>query len=314
MPDLTTDWFDYLAPEFERIAPRGTQIDTLECDVVFGEGPVWNTDEQALYFVDIVGDKILRWEPRASMTTFISPSGHANGMTRDLQGRLVIAGWGSRTVWRVERDGRAVILASKYQGKKLNTPNDIVVKSDGAIYWTDMPNALDICGMCGEDVQRYLDNSNIFRLSPDGETLTAVADDFEGCNGLAFSPDESLLYINDTARRHIRVFDVQPDGSLANGRLFYQDTGTDPGGPDGMKVDVEGNVYCTGSGGVHVLSPQGTLLGRIKLHPITNFAWAESDWRTFYITGRSTPERPGRSNLYRVRLGIPGLPVPAKQA
>jgi gluconolactonase len=312
MHDMAVDRFDYVTPEFERIAPRGTQVETINCDLIFGEGPVWNAREQCLYFVDIVGDKIMQWVPGVGVRTVLTPSGHANGMTYDREGRLVIAGWGARTVWRLERDGRAVILASHYQGKKLNTPNDIVVKSDGAIYWTDMANALEICGMCGEDVQRYQEHNNVFRLAPDGTTLTAVADDFEGCNGLAFSPDESLLYVNDTTRRHIRVFDVQPDGSLANGRLFYQDDGDEPGGPDGMKVDQEGNVYCTGSGGVHVISAQGRLLGRILLHSITNFAWGDADWRTLYITGRSNMHpRRLRGDVYRVRLGIAGMPVPA---
>jgi gluconolactonase len=128
-----------------------------------------------------------------------------------------------------------------------------------------------------------------------------VVTDFANPNGLAFSPDESLLYINDTTRRHIRVFDVQPDGSLANGRLFYQDEGSEPGNPDGMKVDQEGNVYCTGSGGIHVVAPSGKLLGVIKLHPITNMAWGDADWRTLYVTGRA--------EFYRIRLGIPGVPV-----
>jgi gluconolactonase len=155
--------------------------------------------------------------------------------------------------------------------------------------------------MPGEDVQRYLDYCAVFRLSPDGATITPVVTDFANPNGLAFSPDESLLYINDTTRRHIRVFDVQPDGSLANGRLFYQDEGSEPGNPDGMKVDQEGNVYCTGSGGIHVVAPSGKLLGVIKLHPITNMAWGDADWRTLYVTGRA--------EFYRIRLGIPGVPV-----
>jgi gluconolactonase len=194
-----------------------------------------------------------------------------------------------------------VILASRYQGQKINTPNDIVVKSDGAIYWTDPTGALFICGMCGEDAQRYLEFSAVFRLSPDGTTVTPVIEDCVNPNGLAFSPDESLLYVNDTTQRHIRVFDVQPDGSLQNGRVFYEDQGSEPGNPDGMKVDVEGNVYCTGSGGIHVLDPTGQLLGVIKLHPITNMAWGDADWKTLYVTGRA--------EIYRIRLNIPGVPV-----
>jgi len=292
---------EIVAPGFERVVPRDAVVQTIHADCIFGEGPVWNARERYFLWTDIVGDKMLRWTPDEGVSVFRTPTGHANGTTYDRQGRLVVAGWGARTVWRLEPDGRAVILASHYQSKKINTPNDIVVKSDGAVYWTDTTGALFICGMCGEDVQRYLDFAAVFRLSPDGSTITPVAEDFANPNGLAFSPDESLLYVNDTTRRHIRVFDVQPDGSLRNGRLFYQDEGTEPGNPDGMKVDTEGNVYCTGSGGIHVLDPAGHLLGVIKLHPITNMAWGDADWRTLYVTGRA--------EFYRIRLNIPGVPV-----
>jgi gluconolactonase len=214
----------------------------------------------------------------------------------------VVAGWASRTVWRMEPDGAIKTLASQYQGKKINTPNDIVVKSDGAIYWTDPTGALYIPGMAGDDIQRYLDFIGVFRLAPDGTALMLVADDFENSNGLAFSPDESLLYINDTTRRHIRVFAVQRDGSLRNGRLFYDARGDEPGNPDGMKVDTAGNVYCTGPAGIHVIDPNGNLLGRMKIPGhVTNMAWGDADWRSFYITTRDS--------VYRVRLNVPGIPV-----
>lgn len=146
-----------------------------------------------------------------------------------------------------------------------------------------------------------MDHRAVFRLAPDGSGPTMVADDFEGPNGIAFSPDESLLYINDIRRRHIRVFEVQKDGTLANGRLFYEDHGTERGSPDGMKVDSEGNVYVRASGGVHIIDPTGQLLGRIRIPEMTNLAWGEADWRTLFITGRN--------NIYRVRLNIPGVPV-----
>ncbi len=293
---------DKEAPGFERIVPRNASLDRIACELIFGEGPVWNARQGYLSWVDIVGDTIWKWTPGTGTSIFLRPSGKANGMTYDKQGRLVVAGWGSRTVWRVEHDGSIVILASHYQGKKINTPNDIVVKSDGAIYWTDPPNAMYIPGMAGDDVQRYLDFIGVFRLSPDGKTLTPVADDFVNPNGLCFSPDESLLYINDTTRRHIRVFDVNPDGTLSNGRLFYEARGDEPGNPDGMKVDIEGNVYCTGPAGIHVIDPKGNLLGRLKIPGhATNFNWGDSDWRSLYITTRNS--------VYRLRLGIPGIPV-----
>ena len=291
---------DLEAPGFKRIVPKDASMERIPCNTIFGEGPVWNAREAYLLWTDIVGDKMLKWTPGQGITTFIYPTGHANGMTYDRQGRLVVAGYASRTIWRLEHDGRIVVLASHYQGKKISTPNDIVVKSDGSIYWTDSFGALNHPGMAGEDVQRYLDFCPVFRLSPDGSTVTAVADDFESNNGLCFSPDESLLYVNDTRRRHIRVFDVQTDGGLRNGRIFYE-LGEEPGNPDGMKADMEGNIYCKASGGVHVIDPKGNLLGRIKLSNFSNMAWGDADWKTLYITGRS--------DLYRVRLNIPGVPV-----
>jgi gluconolactonase len=293
---------DMTTPGFERIVPKHARLDRIAYGLQFGEGPVWNARHGFLLWVDIVGDTIWKWLPGKGTEIFLRPSGKANGMTYDRQGRLVVAGWASRTVWRMEPDGSIVTLASHYQGKKINTPNDIVVKSDGATYWTDPPMAMYIPGMAGDDVQRYLDFIGVFRLSPDGSTLMPVADDFINPNGLAFSPDESLLYINDTSRRHIRVFDVQPDGTLRNGRLFYEARGDEPGNPDGMKVDTEGNVYCTGPAGIHVTDPRGNLLGRMKLPGhVTNMAWGDADWRSLYITTRDS--------VYRVRLHVAGVSV-----
>jgi gluconolactonase len=224
-------------------------------------------------------------------------------MTLDHQGRLVIAGWSSRNVWRLERDGSLISLASRYEGKKISSPNDIVVKSDGTIYWTEMQNGLLIPGMEGDDVQRYLDWQGVFRLTADG-TLTPMVTDFAGSNGLAFSPNEKRMYVNDTPRAHIRVFDMKADGSFGEGRLFYTLQGHEPGHADGMKVDTQGNVYCTGPVGVHVIAPDGTLLGRLHVPGVcTNMAWGDDDWRTLYITTRNC--------VFRTRLKIPGIPVGA---
>lgn len=291
---------DREAPGFERIVTKDATMEKILCDCIFGEGPVWNARQGYLLWADIAGNKILKWTPGEGVTTFLTPTGHANGMTYDRQARLVVAGYGSRTIWRMEHDGRIVVLASHYQGKKISTPNDIVVKSDGSIYWTDSFGALSHPGFAGDDVQRYLDFCPVFRLSPDGSTLTVVADDFESNNGLAFSPDESLLYVNDTRRRHVLAFDVQPDGGLKNGRLFYQ-MEKEGSGPDGMKVDVEGNLYCRGPGGIHVVDPKGNLLGRIKVNDFSNLAWGDADWKTLYVTGHTV--------VYRFRLNIPGIPV-----
>lgn len=294
-----------VAPDFERIVPEDAILETFSSGFISTEGPVWSAQEGHLLWSDIAGDKIYQWSPAQGTSVFMEPSFHSNGLTYDRQGRLVAAGFGSRTIWRLEPDSRKVVLASHYQGQKLQAPNDIVGKSDGSIYWTDSTGALFHPGLSGPgddyDVQQYMDFRAVFRLAPDGSGPTVVVRDFEGPNGIAFSPDESLLYINDIRRRHIRVFEVQADGTLVNGRVFYEDKGTEHGSPDGMKVDIEGNVYCRASGGIHVIDPAGRLLGRIRIPDMSNQGWGDADWRTLYIAGRN--------NMYRVRLDIPGVPV-----
>ncbi len=293
---------DMTAPGFERILSPDARLERIAYGLEFGEGPVWNAREGYLLYTDIIGDTIWKWTPGVGASIVLRPSGKANGTTYDRQGRLVVAGWSARTIWRMEADGAIVTIASHYQGKKINAPNDIVVKADGSIYWTDSTGALAIPAMAGPDVQQYLDAPSVLRLSADGSAVTCLVDDFESPNGLVFSPDESLLYINDTRRGHIRVFEVQGDGSLANGRVFYQQRGSEPGNPDGMKVDTEGNVYCTGPAGIHVIDPQGNLLGRIKIADhVTNMAWGDADWQTLYIT--AVP------SVYRLRMNIAGIPV-----
>jgi gluconolactonase len=292
---------DMTAPGFDRLVAVDAVLERVSHGLVFTEGPVWDARQGALVWTDIRGDKILKWVPGKGQTTILEPTGKANGLTLDAANRLVVAGWGSRTVWRWEPDGTQTVLAATYQGKKLNAPNDVVVKSDGSIWWTDPDGGLYIPGMDGPDVQKYLDFAGVYRVNPDGSGLTLVTDQVEGPNGLCFSPDESLLYVNDTPRRNIQVYEVTPDGRLKNGRVFYTDRGTEPGVPDGMKVDVEGNVYCTASAGIHVIEPGGQLLGRIKIpEHVANMAWGDSDFRTLYICAREV--------VYRVRLGIPGIP------
>jgi gluconolactonase len=176
-----------------------------------------------------------------------------------------------------------------------------VVRSDGSVYWTDSAGGLVIPGMVGEDMQRQLDIQAVFRLTPQGEAELTVEDTVYP-NGLCFSPDEKILYVNDTRMAHIRAFDVDADGSVRNGRLFHQLTGTEPGVADGMKCDVEGNVYCTGPGGIHVIDPGGRLVGRLRVPGhCTNLAWGDDDWRSLYFTTYH--------GVHRTRLGIPGVAV-----
>jgi len=169
-----------------------------------------------------------------------SPSANANGLTFDRQGRLVACEHGSRRVSVTEADGRVRAVATHYEGKRLNSPNDVIVRSDGSIYFTDPPYGI-------EDAQRELAVNGVYRIAPDGD-LQLLADDFDRPNGLAFSPDEKTLYVDDSPRRQIRAFDVTNDGTLINSRLFAQMNSDQLGNPDGMKLDVEGNIYCTGPG------------------------------------------------------------------
>ena len=297
---MTID-IDMAAPGLERLVETHAPLDQIAHGITFGEGPVWDRRRRQLFWTDIIGDKIWTWRPGVGSEVVLHPSAHANGMTFDLEGRLVVAGWSKRTIWRIDKDGVFTTLASHYDGKKLNSPNDIVVRSDGSIYWTDSPGGLVIPGMVGDDLQRYLDVQGVFQLSPDGQVRLAIAD----CvypNGLAFTPDEKQLYVNDSRQALIRIFDVRPDGGCGPGRLFHKLTGSEAGVADGMKVDVEGNVYCTGPGGIHVIDPAGKLLGRLKIAGhTTNLAWGDDDWRSLYFTTYH--------GVYRTRVKIPGVAV-----
>jgi len=257
----------------------------------FTEGPVWHPDGYLL-FSDIPANVIAKWKPDSKVETFREPSGNSNGLTYDRQGRLIACEHGNRRVSRTEPDGTVVTLADRYQGKRLNSPNDVVVKSDGSIYFTDPPYGV-------QPDQRELDFQGVYRLASDG-TLTLLVDDFDRPNGLAFSPDETILYIDDTTRRHVRAFDVQPDGTLKNGRIFAELKSDKTGGPDGMKVDVNGNVYVTGPGGTWGFDATGKHLGTIVTpeNP-ANCAFGGKDNKTLYITARTS--------VYCVKLNVPGV-------
>jgi gluconolactonase len=300
LKDLQID-VDMLAPGADRLVGARLSVEMIAKDILFGEGPVWDKRRKEFFWTDIVGDTLWKWSPAGGQEVVLSPTVHANGMTLDRKGCIIVAGWGGRTVFRLENDGLRTTLASEYQGKKLNSPNDVVVKSDGAIYFTDSPGGLYNVGHVGYDLQRYLDFVGVFRLSPDGRELQVVNSEFVYPNGLCFSPDERRMYVNCSRERLIRVYDVQPDGGLGNGRLFCQYSGPERGNPDGLKCDVEGNVYCTGPGGIWVHAPDGKVLARLKTggHP-TNFCFGGDDWKTFYITMVGS--------VVRTRLNVAGVP------
>ena len=263
------------------------------------EGPLWWKEGGYLLFSDIHANKRMKFTPGQGVTLFKEPTNRANGLTRDLQGRLLAAEHDTRRVTRQEADGSITVLANSFGGHRLNRPNDVVVKSDGAIYFTD-PNGP------WTPEQWDLTHTGVYRLSPDLGTLSLLVSDFIVPNGLAFTPDEKHLYVNDSRRGHIRVFELIPNGMLAKhtDRVFADLRGSDPGVPDGMKVDTAGNVYCGGAGGIYILDPSGKKLGRI-VHgyaATTNIAFGGDDWKTLYFTSRN--------QLASVKLKIAGIPVP----
>lgn len=294
-------------PALDEIVPAGARIEKLATGFAFSEGPVW-VDGGYLVFSDVQSNAMMKWTPDGTSSVFRQPSGFdgelsnfknvgSNGLTLDKERRLTICEHGNRRVTRLEKDGSLAILAERYEGKRLNSPNDLVYKSDGSLYFTDPPY-----GLAGQDddPEKELDFSGVFRLT--GDELQLLYDGMKRPNGLAFSPDEKYLYVanSDRSRKIWMRFPVQPDGTLGSGSVFYDVTDQkEQGSPDGMKVDERGNLYCTGPGGVWIFSPEGRHLGTIKPPEIpANCAWGDEDGKTLYITARS--------GLYRIRLNIAG--------
>ena len=296
---------EQLASELARIVDTGEPIHHL-ADGFGGphgpaEGPLWWHEGGHLLFSDIHNNRRMKYVPGTGVSLVQEQTNRANGLTRDLKGRLLACEHDARRVTRQEQDGEVTVIANNFQGRQLNRPNDVVVKSDGCIYFTDpwtSPAAPQ---------QWDLPFSGVYRVTPDLGTLSLLVDDFVVPNGLAFSPDESVLYINDLRRGHIRAFDLHPNGTLARqtDRVFADLRGSELGVPDGMKVDTEGNVYCGGAGGLWIMDPKGKKLGRIVhgASATTNLAFGGNDWRTLYFTSRS--------HLGAVQMKIPGVPVPA---
>jgi gluconolactonase len=278
-----------------RTSRRSRSVERVATGFRFTEGPVWFADGGYLLFSDIAADRILKLTSEGTVTVFREPSGGANGLTRDRRGRLLACEQGHRRVSRTEEDGSVTVCADHFQGKRLNSPNDVVVRSDGSIYFTDPPYGI-------RPEEQELPVQGVYRLAPGGEGLTLLVGDFVKPNGLAFSPDERRLYVDDSGRRHIRVFEVLPDGRLTGGGIFYDMDVTARGSPDGMKVDAEGHLYCTGPGGVWIFDSGGRCLEILRIpEKPSNCAWGDEDWKSLYVTARSS--------VYRVRRTCPGIPV-----
>lgn len=272
------------------------EVEQIATGFIFTEGPLWDPRTNSIIFSDIPGDIMRRWSASNGVETFRQPSNKANGNTWDLQGRLVTCEHGSQ-VTRTEADGSITVLATHYNGKELNSPNDLTVKSDGSIYFSDPTfGRMDGFGFLRE---QDMDVQGVYRVVPDTGEVTQLADDFTQPNGLAFSLDESKLFVNDTSRGHVRVFDVKSDGSVSGGDVWVDVTGDGAGAPDGMKIDSADNLYTTGPGGIHVFAPDRTDLGVIGVpEGIANFTWGDDDLKTLYVTARTS--------LYKLRVSTPG--------
>jgi gluconolactonase len=286
-----------LDPAFDKLVPQDAVIELLDTGFEWSEGPLWNRQENYLLFCDIPRNQILKWRPGQKSEVYIERSGYTgsapftgpepgtNGLTYDSQKRLVACAHGDRVVKRYEKDGSVTTLAAKYDGKRLNSPNDLVYHSGGDLYFTDPPYGLP---KRHEDPARELDWFGVYRLSPEGK-LTLLTKEMTRPNGLAFSPDEKILYVaqSDPEAAIWKTFPVKEDGTLGDGKLFFDATkwvGDRPGLPDGLKVDRDGNIWATGPGGVLVFNPQGKLIGRLNTKEKTaNCAWGD-DGSTLYIT------------------------------
>jgi len=287
-------------PRFTQVVGRDVQFERIATGCLFTEGPLWHPTDHYLLWSDMPGDHLRRWSPRDGVSTFRKPCNKSNGLTWDRQGRLLACEHASSQVTRTEADGGITPLATHFQGKQLNSPNDIVCAADGGVYFSDPPYGR--AEFYGVPRAPELPFQGVYRAGPDPKRPILLVDDFDRPNGLCFSRDGHRLFINDTARQHIRVFDVNPDGGLAGGKLWAETTGEGPGAPEGMKIDSDGNVYCCGPGGIHVLTPDAVCLGVIHVPEHTaNFAWGDADYRSLYITASTS--------VYRIRVQVPGLPA-----
>jgi gluconolactonase len=304
-------YLERLDPAVDGIVPLDAKIEKIAAGFLFTEGPVWSREERSLLFSDPDDNLIYRWTPDFTLSVFRPHSGYkgvdvgayhqpgSNGITIDKQGRLTIDEHGNRRVIRLEKNGSVTVMADRYEGKRFNSPNDLVYKSDGSLYFTDPPFGLP---KVFDDPKKELPYSGVFRVTEPGHAQLLTTD-LTGPNGLAFSPDEKFFYVDDwdEKRKIVMRYAVQPDGTLADGRPFF-DMGDapEPEALDGMKIDQAGDLFVSGPGGVWILSPEGKHLGTLRVAELpANFAWGDDDGRTLYMTART--------NLYRIRLAVQGI-------
>ncbi len=294
-----TEIFAVYDDRFIDIVSPEAVLETVVDGFKFVEGAIWHPGRKEIIFSDIIGNTMYRWKRTDGLSIFRKPSNMANGNTLDRQGRLLTCEHATSRVTRTEPDGEITILASHYEGKELNSPNDIVTKRDGSIFFTDPASGrTEKFGVLRE---QELDFQGVYRLDDQG-MLTLRVDDFSKPNGLCFPLDEKYLFINDTDHGHIRVFDVNRQGALSNGKIWAELNKEGIGVADGMKIDQTGNVYCCGPGGVHIFNQGGAYLGIIKVpEQAANFNWGDDDLSGLYICASTT--------LYRIRMNTPGISI-----
>src|SRR6185312_15749833 len=313
-----------LDPAVNKLIPANAQLERVATGFEkWTEGPAWTRDGSLLFAV-IPANEIVKWSPGKDAAVFMKPSGYtgstpyggpepgSNGMTLDRDGRVTVAGHARRNVWRLESldpKGTITVLADSYQGKKLSSPNDLVYRSDGSLYFTDPPYGLPT--QQDTDPEKELKVNGVYRIPnarqhkagapPDRDKLQLIISDLPRPNGIAVSPDEKVLYIADSGKKVWMRYNVHPDGSVSDGKLLLDASGEKaPGGPDGIRVDKKGNIYGSGPGGVWIISPEGKHLGTIKVpEVVSNVAWGEKDGKTLYITGSTS--------IYRIKVKVGGV-------
>jgi gluconolactonase len=309
LPSVAHAQFERLDPRFDALIPRNAVLEELADGMEWSEGPAWDARDRSLLVSDVVRNVIFRWKDGVGLTRFLEPSGYtgtepftgrepgSNGLLFDREGRLLLCQHGDRRIARRNADGSFTVIADRYEGKRFNSPNDLVYGPNGDLYFTDPPYGLP--GTFNSPA-RELDFTGVFRVSPDGK-VSLVTSALRGANGLGFSPDGKTLYVTnaDRGRALWMAYAVRADGSVGEGRQFAEAMGGGPGGADGLDIDAAGNVFATGPGGVHVFAPDGTRLGRILTgQPTGNVAWGD-DGSVLYIASNH--------KLLRVRTTTRGM-------
>ena len=292
-----------IQPQVSQLISTDAELETISEGHIFTEGPVWDTRGKRLFFSDIPANTMNVWKegmPKAE--SYRQPSGFSNGLTFDRQGGLIACEHGTRAITKSKDGGKTFeVIAERYQDKRLNSPNDVIAANDGSVLFSDPIYGLRE-GM-GGPAEAELDFQGVYRLPPDGGEVRLICDSFERPNGLALSPDERFLFVNDTVRQHIRIFEIGPNWQISGGQIWAElwDEGK-VGRPDGMKIDAQGNVYCVGPDGIWIFNPQADLIGRIHLPDKTsNLAWGDDDLSSLFITCSS--------RIFRIRTHTKGIPL-----